>query len=203
MGRSPRQLGHAAGGSWGGSRHLLALNEPPRTALPPHNQVNRLGRDNTSLQERLHEAQAAAAVDAADAEGSSGAVELAAARQDKAGLEARCAQLEGELRKSKRREEKLQVRAGARAGLLHLLRCASACRACPPPASGTLNHPFLPTPPSPRRPCSSGCVRTSRRRAQTWPPTTSWPRHEALSTSWTGWPTARRATSRWALLLQS
>ena len=77
-------------------------------------QANRLSADNESLAERLAEAQgavaaAAAAVDAADEQGSSGAAELAAARQDRAGLEARCMQLESELRKSKRREEKLQV----------------------------------------------------------------------------------------------
>ncbi len=49
-------------------------------------QVNRLGDENGSLLERLQEAQAAvvqaaAAVDAADAEGSNGAAELAVARQ--------------------------------------------------------------------------------------------------------------------------
>ena len=92
----------------------------PNTAIPPPppSQVNRLGDENAALQERLAEAQgavaqAAAAVDAAGAEGASGAAELAAARQDRAGLESRCAQLEGELRKSKRREEKLQARARA------------------------------------------------------------------------------------------
>lgn len=96
----------------GEGRACLPLDSP--TFFNPPKQVNRLGDDNAALQERLAEAQgavaqAAEAVDAADAQGSSGAAELAAARQDKAGVEARCAQLEGELRKSKRREEKLQV----------------------------------------------------------------------------------------------
>ena len=76
--------------------------------------VNRLGNDNSALQERLAEAQgavaaAAEAVEAAEGVEGGSATELAAARQDRAGLEARCGQLESELRKSKRREEKLQV----------------------------------------------------------------------------------------------
>lgn len=92
----------------------LSLRCPLFTPSTPPPQVNRLGDENAALQERLAEAQgavaqAAAAVDAAGEEGASGAEALAAARQDKAGLEAHCAQLEGELRKSKRREEKLQA----------------------------------------------------------------------------------------------
>ena len=87
-GRHPGQ--HAAGVSpavalkcqWGLSN--LDKRSLPSNPLPT--QVNRLGGENSSLLERLQEAQsavaeAAAAVDAADAQGNSGAVELAAARQ--------------------------------------------------------------------------------------------------------------------------
>lgn len=77
-------------------------------------QAHRLAGENAGLADRLAEAQgavaaAAEAVDAADAAGSNGAAELAASRRARQDAEARCAQLEGELRKSKRREEKLQV----------------------------------------------------------------------------------------------
>lgn len=88
-------------------------------------QANRMAGENASLADRLAEAQgavaaAAQAVDAADAAGSCGAAELAAARRARQEVEARCAQLEGELRKSKRREEKLQVRAAAAGDGVHL-----------------------------------------------------------------------------------
>lgn len=78
-------------------------------------QGHRLAADNAHLTERLAEAQgavaqAAAAVDAAGGAAASGGADLAAARGAAAEAEGRCATLEAELRRSKRREEKLQVR---------------------------------------------------------------------------------------------
>ena len=76
--------------------------------------VNRLASDNAQLGDRLSAAHAAAAAAAAapapdPAAAAAAAAGAASAAEQAAALGARCSALEGELRKSKRREEKLQA----------------------------------------------------------------------------------------------
>ena len=127
--------------------------------------IHRLASDNEALAARLADASAAADAAAAQAAaaaaasvgqaGAANSPKAAAAEQLPAGaaeeLTARCGALEAELRKSKRREEKLQVGPG---GSKHDTRCSpDALRSCMkqgPTCKGL--HPQSPYPASNLKP---------------------------------------------------